>query len=441
MRRSRRSSKTLHTGGADTPIPDQPYRDPRTIHSIASLIRGKNKLLVLENPDTVEIYKLGHSTAISNSNGKDGIYLPVLKKSSSLTSIKSALSQSCSYLYDKRRGSFSSVTSQRTQSNPKTESFLREQREARKSNVVITMTYLGQGHRGSILEPTQDELKVLQQVNGGENICVFKGLVSPREQFQFVSQRHRGFPFSITLYINGIMVARFSSCCEYRYAPGFQQGRKSCFRLIWLAGGIPCYRCTSLRNKHSSCHQMSATNERLILPLEQNPANNTKPESTIRSSPSPPLFIPVKPVKESARRLRKCIKECRGGSTDSEGPAVIKETSKRNQRRGQTNLKSNKCNTAAKKMDEGRRGTEGTAEVSQQSKVADSCEDQASSVSQEETVTCSVREQPPSQETSRVHGEHSAAAAIPVSENQSREIIPDLQITFGLSAYGMSLNI
>lgn len=38
------------------------------------------------------------------------------------------------------------------------------------------------------------------------------------------------------------MVARISSCCEYRYAPGFQQGRKSCFRLTWLSGGTPCYR-------------------------------------------------------------------------------------------------------------------------------------------------------------------------------------------------------
>lgn len=62
------------------------------------------------------------------------------------------------------------------------------------------------------------------------------------EQFQFVSQRHRGYPFSATLYVNGIMVARISSCCEYRYAPGFQQGRKSCFRLTWLSGGTPCYR-------------------------------------------------------------------------------------------------------------------------------------------------------------------------------------------------------
>ncbi|CAG08135.1 unnamed protein product [Tetraodon nigroviridis] len=96
-------------------IPDQPCREAKTIHSVASLIRGKSKLLVLENPDTVKIYK----------------------------------------------------------------SFLRGQREARKSNVAVTMTYLGQGRRGSGLGPTQDELKILQQVNGGENICVFKGLVSP----------------------------------------------------------------------------------------------------------------------------------------------------------------------------------------------------------------------------------------------------------------------
>lgn len=138
----------------------------------------------------------------------------------------------------------------------------------------------------------------------------------------------------------------------------------------------------------------------------------------IGSSPSPPLFIPAKPEKKSARRSRKHIKEGGGGSSDSEGLAVIRETSKRKQRRGQTNLKSNKCNTVKKKMNEGRRGTEGTAEVSQQSKVADSCEDQASSVSREETTTRGVREQPPSQETSRVHGEHGAAAAIHVSQKQ-----------------------
>ena len=41
------------------------------------------------------------------------------------------------------------------------------------------MTYLGlrNAHSGSGI--LQDELRVLQQVNGGENLCVFKGLVTP----------------------------------------------------------------------------------------------------------------------------------------------------------------------------------------------------------------------------------------------------------------------
>lgn len=132
------------------------------------------------------------------------------------------------------------------------------------------------------------------------------------------------------------------------------------------------------------------------------------------------MFVPVKLGKKSARRPRKHIKDCGRGSTDGEEPAVIKECSKKTQCLGQTNLKISKCNTAENKMDEGRQGTKGAAEASQQSKMADSCEDQASSVSQEERMTCSVREQPASQETSRVPGEHwAAAAAISVREKSA----------------------
>ncbi|XP_066568562.1 uncharacterized protein LOC136758196 [Amia ocellicauda] len=38
------------------------------------------------------------------------------------------------------------------------------------------------------------------------------------------------------------MATRISSCCEYRYTIGLQQGRHSCFRLANLNGGQPCYR-------------------------------------------------------------------------------------------------------------------------------------------------------------------------------------------------------
>ncbi|XP_074525770.1 uncharacterized protein LOC141790037 [Halichoeres trimaculatus] len=217
------------------------------------------------------------------------------------------------------------------------QSQIKVQKEAKKSNVAVTMTYLGQGHLGSRSGSEKDELKVLQQVNGGENICVFKGLVTAGEQFQFISQRHRGFPFSATLYVNGLMVARISSCCEYRYAPGFQQGKRSCFRLTWLAGGVPCYRCTSLRNKYSSCQQLNnGTKQKLILPPERSPGNGNA-----ESCPSSPLFIPAKPEKKSTRRTRKHSKDGDGGggSTGSEdsAKAQIKETSKRKRHKGQSN--------------------------------------------------------------------------------------------------------
>lgn len=64
--------------------------------------------------------QLNESPARSSRTGKDDVYLPAItRRASSLNSLKGALSQSCPYLYDKRRGSFSSVTSQRTGGNPK----------------------------------------------------------------------------------------------------------------------------------------------------------------------------------------------------------------------------------------------------------------------------------------------------------------------------------
>lgn len=186
------------------------------------------------------------------------------------------------------------------------------------------------------------------------------------------------------------MATRISSCCEYRYAPGFQQGRKSCFRLTWLAGGIPCYRsdfirllegeprfgrevvkiiiikitslnklskpnlrleekrgrlhnirewcwcwgrntthdestffifffrCTSLRNKYSSCQQLNnGTKENLILPLEQNTGNGTKLGNECLNFPLLPkayssirFDIEPSPWFHLARLKTKCPRKC-----------------------------------------------------------------------------------------------------------------------------------
>ncbi|TRY94464.1 hypothetical protein DNTS_011382 [Danionella cerebrum] len=168
------------------------------------------------------------------------MYLPALTGTkSNLQVARGKLSHSCPYLNSIRRcGSTSSISSHRAPDYNSKQSFLKAQKESKRSNVCVTMMYLGQGLPGN----TRDEMKVLQQICGGENICVFKGFVQPGEQFNFISQRHLGFPFSATIFVNGMMAARISSCCEYRYSPGFQQGRRSIFRLTRLNGGKPCYK-------------------------------------------------------------------------------------------------------------------------------------------------------------------------------------------------------
>lgn len=62
------------------------------------------------------------------------------------------------------------------------------------------------------------------------------------------------------------------------------------------------FRCTSLRNKYSSCQQLNnSTKENLILPLEQNTGNGTKPGNQCLRFPLHPkayssTFLTMGPV-------------------------------------------------------------------------------------------------------------------------------------------------
>ncbi|KAJ1146135.1 hypothetical protein NDU88_012417 [Pleurodeles waltl] len=112
------------------------------------------------------------------------------------------------------------------------------------------MQYLGTGGPGkNELVAPKDELRMFQQICGGENLCVYRGYLCPGEHFQFLSKRHHKFPFSASLYINGIISARISTCCEYKYHVGFQQGKHGCFRVSGLSGGKPCFRCIKVHNQ------------------------------------------------------------------------------------------------------------------------------------------------------------------------------------------------
>ncbi|KAL7836659.1 hypothetical protein AOLI_G00279430 [Acnodon oligacanthus] len=304
-------NKGFRTGGKDIITRPQVRRGERNgtpiyFHPLAldSIITRRGSLVLLNGTNTLEIYKPGKTSQAANGARMTDVYLPAITgKMSNLQAARANLSHSCPYLYSsRRRGSASSVISQRSPDFNGKQSYLKEQKDSRRSNVAVTMMYLGQGKPGA----TQDEMKVLQQICGGENICVFKGSVVPGEQFQFTSQRHLGYPFSATFYVNGIMAGRISSCCEYRYTPGFQQGRKSCFRLTRLSGGKPCYKCVNSR--HGIGQEVKAHNNHQAI---------KSCEGVMESCPSSPLFIPLG-MERSVRRTRALPKEGSGVSTDSE---------------------------------------------------------------------------------------------------------------------------
>ncbi|KAM9358048.1 glutamate-rich protein 3 [Symphorus nematophorus] len=113
------------------------------------------------------------------------------------------------------------------------------------SRVCVNMIYFGKTvHLSHDLSDMRDEVKVFQQHCGGENLCVYKGLICEGETFQFISRRHRGFPFSLTFFLNGLQVERLSSCCEFKHRKGSRLGgRHGHFGFCSVEGASPCYKC------------------------------------------------------------------------------------------------------------------------------------------------------------------------------------------------------
>lgn len=113
------------------------------------------------------------------------------------------------------------------------------------SKVRVSMVFFGKTvHLSHDFIDMRDEVKVFQQHCGGENLCVYKGTLSEGETFQFVSRRHRGFPFSLTFFLNGLQVERLSSCCEFKHRKRTRLGgRHGQFGFSGVEGASPCYKC------------------------------------------------------------------------------------------------------------------------------------------------------------------------------------------------------
>ncbi|XP_069006396.1 glutamate-rich protein 3 isoform X2 [Embiotoca jacksoni] len=113
------------------------------------------------------------------------------------------------------------------------------------SRVCVNVVYFGKAvHLSHDLTDMRDEVKVFQQHCGGENLCVYKGKLREGETFQFISRRHRGFPFSLTFFLNGLQVERLSSCCEFKHRKGSRLGgRHGHFGFSSVEAASPCYKC------------------------------------------------------------------------------------------------------------------------------------------------------------------------------------------------------
>ncbi|CAF1144439.1 unnamed protein product [Rotaria sordida] len=112
----------------------------------------------------------------------------------------------------------------------------------------ITMKYFGEeiniDYDRSLFIPQDDEIIVMQQHCGGENLIVFKGLLKPNDDFSFESRRHQDYPFALAFYINGVINNRLSVCCEYRCKDDMRiGGKRGLFAIRNIEKCAPCRRC------------------------------------------------------------------------------------------------------------------------------------------------------------------------------------------------------
>ncbi|CAF4930595.1 unnamed protein product [Rotaria sp. Silwood1] len=112
----------------------------------------------------------------------------------------------------------------------------------------ITMRYFGDeiniDYNRSLFIPQDDEIIIMQQHCGGENLTIFKGLLKPNDDFSFESRRHTDYPFALAFYVNGIINNRLSVCCEYRCKNDMRiGGKRGLFAIRGIEKCAPCRRC------------------------------------------------------------------------------------------------------------------------------------------------------------------------------------------------------
>ena len=80
--------------------------------------------------------------------------------------------------------------------------------------ILLTMVYFGRGIQipfDTQVFDSKDEITIYQQHCGGENLLVYSGFHDKGEKFSWYSKRHKEYPFSCTIYLNGTYDCRIST--------------------------------------------------------------------------------------------------------------------------------------------------------------------------------------------------------------------------------------
>ncbi|CAF3790952.1 unnamed protein product [Rotaria sordida] len=111
----------------------------------------------------------------------------------------------------------------------------------------ITMVYYGPHTKvdyDHLVFEEIDEIIVMQQHCGGENLIVYKNYLKPGAVFTFESHRHSDYPFGLSLYVKGLIDSRISTCCEYKHRHGVRLGGdRGHFAIKSVHGSKPCIKC------------------------------------------------------------------------------------------------------------------------------------------------------------------------------------------------------
>ncbi|CAF0986911.1 unnamed protein product [Adineta ricciae] len=137
------------------------------------------------------------------------------------------------------------------------------------SSCQIKMIYYGLhtkvDYDHSVFDST-DEIMVMQQHCGGENLIVYKGNHRPGDEFSFYSRRHSDFPLGLSLYVKGFIDSRISTCCEYKHRHGVRLGgERGHFAILSVQGTKPCLKCRFQQQMQSkNCDDVEDEEEKTI---------------------------------------------------------------------------------------------------------------------------------------------------------------------------------